>query len=127
MTEEEKPDVQPIAYGTKTYDANTLSEEQMKVIGRSQQINTAINFVTNFLSLMNNLENIKTLANIGHAKVMEENSKTFPAPIELPPKTEAASSETPAPATLTASDAKETAEQSSSDEVASPEPEGKTH
>tara|TARA_R100000654_G_scaffold14757_1_gene31743 strand:- start:90 stop:470 length:381 start_codon:yes stop_codon:yes gene_type:complete len=126
MTEEEKPDVQPIAYGTKTYDANTLSEEQMKAIGASQQINTAITFVTNFLSLMNNLENIKTLANIGHAKVMEENSKTFPAPLELP-KAEAASSETLAPATLTADDAKETAEQSDSGEVASPEPEGKTH
>ena len=127
MTEEEKPDVQPIQFGGKTYDLNLLSQEQKNQIGLSQQINSAIGFLVDLNNLIKNLGNISNLAAIGLEKANADTAKAFPAPIELPTENGATSSETPAPATLTASDAKETAEQSSSDEVASPEPEGKTH
>ena len=126
MTEEEKPDVQPVQFAGKTYDLNVLSEEQKNTIGLSQNLNAAIGFLGDLNNLSKNLGNLTNLASIGLQKLNADNAKTFPAPIELQ-ATEAASSETLAPATLTADDAKETAEQSDSDEVASPEPEGKTH
>jgi len=127
MTEEEKPDVQPIQFGGKTYDLNLLSQEQKNQIGLSQQISSAIGFLGDLNNLIRNLGNLSSLAAIGLEKANADTAKAFPAPIEVQTENGATPSETPAPATLTADDAKETAEQSDSDGVAPPVPEGKTH
>tara|TARA_Y100001937_G_C7037770_1_gene293175 strand:+ start:300 stop:683 length:384 start_codon:yes stop_codon:yes gene_type:complete len=127
MTDEEKPDVQPIQFGGKTYDLNLLSQEQKNQIGLSQQIGSAIGFLGDLNNLIKNLGNLSSLAAIGLEKANADTAKAFPAPIELPTENGATLSETPAPATLTADDAKETAEQSDSGEVVPPGPEGKTH
>ena len=127
MTEEEKPDVQPVMFAGKTYDLNVLSEEQKGSIGLSQNLNAAIGTLSDLHNLIKNLGNLTNLASMGLQKLNADTAKTFPAPIEVPIENGATSSETPAPATLTADDAKETAEKSDSDGVAPPVPEGKTH
>ena len=127
MTEEEKPDVQPVMFNGKTYDLNVLSEDQKNQIGLSLNLNSAISTLGDLANLIHNLRNGTNQASMGLQKIKADTPKTFPAPIELQTENGATLSETPAPATLTADDAKETAEQSDSGEVVPPVPEGKTH
>ncbi|MEC7218708.1 MAG: hypothetical protein VXW44_12620 [SAR324 cluster bacterium] len=124
--EDQKKDEQPIQFAGNIYDLNLLSEEQKNQIGMSQRMNAAIASMGALNNLISNLGHLTNLAAIGLEKVNADSAKTFPAPINPTQQNGATSPETLAPATLTASDAKETAEQSDSGEVVPP-PADKTH
>lgn len=124
--EDQKKDEQPVQFAGNTYDLNMLSQEQKNEIGLSQRLNAAIGSLGTLNILLSNLGNLTNLAAIGLEKFNADTAKTFPAPMAIKEKDGAASPETPAPATLTAVDAKETAEQSDSGEVVPPQAD-KTH
>ena len=124
--EDQKKDEQPVQFAGNTYDLNVLSQEQKNEIGLSQNLNAAIASMHALGNVVRNLGNLANLAAMGLEKLNADTAKTFPAPINPTQQNGATSPETLAPATLTASDAKETAEQSDSGEVVPP-PTDKTH